>query len=122
MSYTYALNCGEYVLHDPSGKPCGPLLQEVALALDTDSGVLHKHGPAAKVEDWVANTKKKFADAGFTEMADQLTVLKGRFTLDDLNRCLSTTGYVLTLYKKAMAGELQALDMFGKVITEKLEG
>lgn len=121
MAYSYELNCGDYVLHR-DGKPCGPLLQEVALALDTYSGVLHKHGAAGMVETWVANSKAKLSAAGFQEMADQLTVMKGRFTLEDLNRCLSTAGYVHVLYKKAMAGELDSLDMFGRVITPALEG
>lgn len=106
MSYEYKLNCGQYVLHDGED-PIGPCLDEVAIAFDKESGTLHKHGNPEWVAKWHQETQAKFRQAGFDDMADALIVITGRFDLEDLNRCLSTSGYVARLYQRLLAGEAQ---------------
>lgn len=106
--YQYRLNCGQYVLHNGEA-PIGPVMDEVAIGFDKESGTLHKHGSLATVEKWLKNAQAKFRAAGFDDMANELTMVSGRFELDDLNRCLSTTGYIGRLYEKLQRGEVRAL-------------
>lgn len=113
MEFEYRLNCGQYVLHS-NGSPVGPLLDEVALCLTTSCGTLHKHGKPEFVQKWLATTQAAFRKGGFQEMADELVVIQGRFPLEELNRCISTTGYALRLYEKVQAGSAPALDMHGQ--------
>lgn len=115
MEFSYQLNCGQYVLHR-DGAPVGPLLDEVALVFSTTCGTLHKHGKPDLVGKWLDTTRDKFRKAGFTEMADELVLVQGRFSLADLNKCLSTTGYVLNLYKQIQAGQVASLDFLGNVV------
>lgn len=104
MDYCYKLNGGQYVLHD-GADPIGPLLEEVSLCFDKESGTLHKHGTPEFVAKWHADAQAKFRSARADSMADELVVITGRFALEDLNRCLSTSGYVARFYQKLMNGE-----------------
>lgn len=113
MNFTYELNCGQYVLHR-DGQPIGPLLDEVALAISKEDGILHKHGPHDLVLKWHQNTSDKLRRGGFSELADDLIVICGRFPLEALNRCISTSGYALVLYRGIQAGTIAALDMHGR--------
>lgn len=108
MDYHYKMNCGQYVLHD-GADPIGPVMDEVALAFDCESGTLHKHGSVAMVSKWHETAQAKFRAGGFADMADQLLMIAGRFPLEDLNRCLSTSGFVARLYERLRRGEVQAL-------------
>lgn len=101
--YNYQLNCGQYVLHD-GDKPIGPVMDDVSIAFDRESGTLHKHGAAAMVQGWVAAAQAKFRAAGFDEMANDLVIVTGQFPLEELNRCLTTTGYVLKMVAKLQRG------------------
>lgn len=104
MSYFYAMNCGQYVLHDPQGNPVGPVMDSVALALDKVEGVLFKHGSFEMVQRWLSQTQTKLRAQGEfgAEMAANLVIIEGRFELEELNRCLSTTGYAGRLYQQTM--------------------
>lgn len=97
MTYEYRLIDEKYVLHD-EGAPIGTPLELVAIALDKDSGTLHKHGSPEYVEKWCKAARTKFRTHGYHDMAAQLVVISGRFPLEDLNRCLSITGYAGKFY------------------------
>lgn len=99
MKYEYKTNCGQYVLHRDD-KPIGPLLDEVSIAFDSASGTMHKHGDPQMVSRWLENTRKKFIDSGFPDMADDLVILTGRFELKDLNAFISTSGYIGRFYQR----------------------
>lgn len=101
----YTLNCGQYVLADGEGPISAPL-DEIALAFDTTDGALYKHGDPKSVEKWFADKRAALIAADLGDWAGNLTLLTGRFPLDELNRCLTTTGYVLTLYERAQSGAL----------------
>lgn len=109
--YNYKLNCSEYVLHC-GNTPIGALLQEVAVAFDKDSGTLFKHGDPALVEKWYQKTVSAYRSSGLSDMADSIVVIQGRFKLDDLNKCLTHTGYAKVLYEGIQAGTLQMLDIW----------
>ncbi|MFK4705650.1 hypothetical protein ABIC83_002489 [Roseateles asaccharophilus] len=103
--FNYQLNCGQYVLHQ-GDTPIHKVLDEVGIAFDSENGVMLKHGDPEFVSQWAERIRKKFRDGGFAEMAAQVVYIAGRFPLDDLNRCLTTTGYVLKLYERLQAGTL----------------
>lgn len=115
MEFDYRLNCGQYVLHS-NGSPIGPLLDEVALCLGTGCGTLYKHGKPEFVQKWLATTQAAFRKGGFHDMADELVVIQGRFSLEELNKCLSTSGYALRLYQQVQEGKAPALDMHGQLM------
>ena len=101
MDYQYRINGGQYVLHD-GDDPIGPLLEEVAIAFDRESGTLHKHGSPEMVENWVKNARQKFNDAGYDKFADDLVTISGKFPLEDLNKFLTHTGYIGLYFKRQM--------------------
>jgi hypothetical protein len=105
----YRLNCGQYVLHN-GDQPVYRVLDEIALALDKEEGALCKYGDPVTVEAWAAKERARMRSIGhgWEESADNLIVITGRFPLAELNRCLSNHGYAGTLYRKLLAGELQA--------------
>ena len=101
--YNYQLNCGQYVLH-ADDKPIGAVLDEVAIAFDRESGTLHKHGSPEMVQGWLSLTQKKLRDGGMDEMANDLMLVCGKFPLEELNRCLTHSGYVLRMVDKLQRG------------------
>jgi hypothetical protein len=110
MSRSYGLNCGQYVLMD-GDRPIGRVLDEVSIALDKVEGTLHKHGSPDSVHAWHSRTQQALRSSGANEMADNLVVLTGRFPLDELNRCITHTGYAGRLYAKALAGQLEQIPL-----------
>lgn len=103
INYNYKLNCGQYVLHEGE-TPIGPVLDEISLCFDRESGTLHKHGSPELVDGWYQKTQAKFRKAGFDDMAASIVVVTGRFELAELNKCLSTSGYVARLYERIAEG------------------
>lgn len=104
----YRMNGQHYVLHW-GDTPSGPPLLEVALAIDTDEGILHKHGTPEGVLAWARDAQAKLRAVGGLggEMADQIKVITGRFPVDDLNRCITHSGYAGVLYQRMMQGQLE---------------
>lgn len=105
----YRMNGRHYVLHRDE-TPVGPPLMEVALALDAEDGILHKHGNPEAVNAWARDAQSRLRAQGDigVEMADQIKVITGRFPVDDLNRCITHSGYVGVLYRRMMLGQLEA--------------
>ena len=108
MNPQYVLEYGTYVLYDLSQEPSRLTgkreailcCDEPAIAFDKESGTLHKHGDVALVTAWAEKARAKFRDGGFPEMADDLVVLSGKFPLEDLNKCLSHSGYCKVLFER----------------------
>lgn len=101
MSYEYRFNCGQYVLHR-DGNPITAPSDTVAIALSLNMEVMLKHGSPSAVSIWVTLTKDRLIQGGQQEMADDIIMIEGRFPLDKLNRCLTTTGYAIKLYREMM--------------------
>ena len=105
----YRLNCGQYVLHF-GDTPNGPVMDEVALAISRIDGILHKHGSIENVTAWANQARDRMRALGDpfgSEMAQDIIVLSGRFKLEEINRCLTTTGYVSVLLRKFESGQLE---------------
>jgi hypothetical protein len=108
--FNYKLNCGQYVLHKGDA-PIGPVMDEVAIAFDRENGTLHKHGSLENVQAWVTKAQQRLRESaagglgGFAEqMANDLVIISGKFPVEELNCCLSTTGYVLRMVDKLQKG------------------
>lgn len=111
MDYHYKTNFSQYVLMD--GKTClyGPY-DQISICFDRDSGTLHKHGEPGRVAAWHEKTTKAFRECGYAEyaeMADDLVCVTGRFPLEEINKCISCSGYAGIFYKKLLAGEIAEL-------------
>ncbi|WP_298705818.1 hypothetical protein [Variovorax gossypii] len=110
----YRLNCGQYVLHKADGRtgelvPVGRVMDEIALGIDVEDGTLHKHGPVDRVNEWHVLTSKQLRVGGATELADHLVVVSGRFPLEEVNKCLTHTGYAKVFHDKLVGGEIEPL-------------
>lgn len=116
---TFHLNCGQYVIH-ADGEPISRCLDEIAIVLDKESFTRHKVGDPEKVKAWYDKAVKAYRDHGFGEMADDLVLIQGRFTLEDLDRVMSCSGYAAMLYKQLNEGSLKFLDLQGTVIEPAL--
>lgn len=104
MAYEYQLVNEQYVLMC-DGTPYLPPMAEVAIAFDRQTGLL-KHGAPHDVDAWCLQAQAKLREAGFPEFAEDLMVIKGRFELDELNRCLDIFDYVLRLSPSWKAAEV----------------
>lgn len=112
---TFELNCGQYVIH-ADGKPISRVLDEIAIVLDTANGTRHKVGDPEAVKAWYEKTCKAMRAGGFDEMADDLKLIQGRFTIEDLDRVMSNSSHAEKMYKQLMAGTLGVLDIHGNVM------
>lgn len=115
MSFEYELQHGSYYLYNPDNvdlitkqKKIVLMCDEVAICFDKESGTLHKHGIPANVEQWYVNARKKFIDGGFPEMAEDLIMIQGAFPVEELNKCLSTTGYISKFWKDLQENKIQS--------------
>jgi hypothetical protein len=76
--------------------------KEVSIAVSCDGingqYTLHKHGAKEHVSGWLNTAVSAFREKGFDDMANELKMLSGKISLDDLNRSISTTGYVKKLF------------------------
>jgi hypothetical protein len=108
MDYHYKHTGSFYVLHD-GDEPIGKPTEEIAIAFDRETGTLQKHGEPAYVTYWVADAQKRlrFLDP---QMADDLIAVSGRFPVDEINRCISTSGYAKRFHEKLLAGQIQPIE------------
>lgn len=118
-SMYYELNCGQYVLHQ-DGKPVQRVIDEVAICLDKESGTRHKFGDPEAVRSWHEKAQKSFRDAGAHAMADDLVVIQGRFTLEDINKVIENSCHTAVLYAKVLNGTAEVLDLHGNIVRPTL--
>lgn len=118
-SYRYELNCGQYVLH-ADGAPVSRVLDEIAICLDKEDGTRHKFGDPEVVRAWHQKAQKSFRDVGASDLADDLVVIQGRFTLDDINKVIENSAHTAALYAKVMNGTADMLDLHGNVVRPAL--
>lgn len=114
MDLQYLIERGSYYLYDMGTKPSvltgrrevRAMSDTIALAFDLENGILHKHGAADSVEAWAAQARKKLTDGGYPEMAADIVVVSGPLPVDEVNKCLSTSGYASELWRKLQDGSL----------------
>lgn len=114
MSYEYELNYGSYYLYD-TNKPVNSITKErdiilmcdsIAIAFDSESGTLHKHGRPEQVTQWYNTARNKFISAGFDDMANSLILIEGTFPVEEVNKCISCSGYISVFYKKLQDNQI----------------
>lgn len=116
MSYEYQLLNGSYYLFDMTQKPSkltgqreiALMTDEVALVFDRSAWILHKHGKPEVVQAWYNTAREKFQTAGFEDMANDLVMIQGAFPIEELNRCLSTSGYIETFFNQLMQNKIES--------------
>lgn len=85
---------GSYYLRGPTGD-IRWMTDQVALGYDVTSEgpVLMKHGPPEMVAEWAKRAAAAYREAGIEPEVAMLTLPRG-FPVDEINRCVSTAGYV----------------------------
>ena len=98
----YELKDGTYFLTDAETGEVLREMDEVAIAFTISDAMwtLHKHGSTELVQRWHDRTVKKLRDAGFDDLADEMAMISGKFPVEELNRCIDTTGYIGVMVKK----------------------
>jgi hypothetical protein len=92
MKIEYAIKEGRYFLQiEGIEKVVG---EQVAIAFDLDTWVVLKHGAPSLVVDWVRDAKRQFLKVGNLYNAAQLTVISGAIPVEELNKIVSTSGYL----------------------------
>lgn len=98
---------------------------ELAFAYDRSCGTLHKHGSPELVNAWLEKTKQAFSSGGYPEMAADLQLLSAHsypllgdprpgvdyLSVDDANRIISTSGYILQVVAKLSAIDVDAIEV-----------
>lgn len=100
MNYHYRLIEGSYFLYDGDTLLTGQDEVAICFSHDGDLYTLHKHGDPKWVNKWAEDTKKKYLDNGLADLAGELTVISGKFPIEELNKMLDITGYIGTFLKK----------------------
>ena len=115
MNFEYEIEHGSYYLY--KSKDLNSLTKkrdiilmcdEIAIVFDKETFVLHKHGSPDKVAQWYHAARDKFIKAGFNSMAEDLVMIQGSFPIAEVNRCLSTTGYIEQFWKKLQANQIKS--------------
>ena len=81
-------------------------MDEVALAFtyskDEDRAIqftLHKHGRPELVDKWFVKNQKKCRDSNLLDLFGAMYIVRGKFPVEELNKCISNTGYIGTFLK-----------------------
>ena len=98
--FGYEVERGRYVLYSQGA----PVLttERVALVVDRESGLLHRHGALNSIEADYRRMTVALRDNGYPQCAERLVMFSGDFSADDLNACLSNAGYAGELYGKML--------------------
>ena len=90
-------------------------MDEVALAVDQEAGILHKHGSVEAVTKWADNARAKLRGGGpvADEMVNSLIVVSGRFPLDLLNKCLLNSSHIGVMLKDLASENLAPAPLLG---------
>ena len=70
------------------------------VSCDDDMCTIYKHGEKSQVLKQYDDVMKKYLDAGFDDIAKDLKVIDvTNIPLEEINKCLSITGYVSKIVK-----------------------
>ncbi len=71
-------------------------MDEVAFLFDIGTRpVLLKWGHPDKVNDYAGQTRRVYAQNGFDDMAMDLVVIQGKFPIEEIDKMLSISGYMM---------------------------
>ena len=108
MELQYELREGAYHLYDTSSPPSKVTGQrrlrlrteDVAIAFDASTGVLHEHGSPARIHSWASNTRRRLRSSGDLARANDIVVVSGPLPVDEINKCLQIKGYCRGMFNR----------------------
>jgi len=105
----YARLHGDLYWLDSSDRPLFAS-SSIAVAFDADTGTLLKHGPPDRVAAWVADARRKQAEAGLELFTHISTVESREWDVVDLNAIVSRSMHVGEFVRRQLAGQPKELD------------
>jgi hypothetical protein len=108
MELQYQLKRGSYYLYDMA-EPPSPSTGErrfrlktdnVAIAFDASTGVLHKHGNPTLIQSWATLTRRRLRAEGALDSANDIVVVSGPLPVEEINKCLWIAGYCRRMFKR----------------------
>ena len=108
MDLRYEIINGSYCLVDGDEDPnCITnerdilfMTDKVAIAFDLETGTLHKHGSLEIVNQSAEDAREIYRQVGLEDMSNDIIVMSGDFPVEEINKCISTSGYCKRLYEK----------------------
>lgn len=108
MALQYQLKEGNYHLYDmstPASKVTGEhrlrlRTDNVAIAFDVSTGVLHEHGSPLRIHSWATTARRRLRAAGALDKANDIVVVSGPLPVDEINKCLQITGYCRRMFTR----------------------
>jgi hypothetical protein len=108
MALQYQLKEGHYHLYDlstPASKVTGEhrlrlKTDNVALAFDASTGVLHEHGSPLRIHSWASTARRRLRAAGSPDSANDIVVVSGPLPVDEINKCLLINGYCRRMFTR----------------------
>lgn len=108
MALQYQLKEGNYHLYDMS-TPASAVTGErrlrlktdnVAIAFDASTGVLHEHGSPLRIHSWASTARRRLRAAGALDSANDIVVVSGPLPVDEINKCLQISGYCRRMFTR----------------------
>ena len=108
MALQYQLKEGNYHLYDmstPASKVTGERrlrlkTDNVALAFDASTGVLHEHGSPLRIHSWATTARRRLRADGSLDSANDIVVVSGPLPVEEINKCLQINGYCRSMFKR----------------------
>ena len=108
MALQYQLKEGNYHLYDmstPASKVTGEhrlrlKTDNVAIAFDASTGVLHEHGSPLRIHSWASTARRRLRAAGSLDCANDIVVVSGPLPVDEINKCIQISGYCRRMFTR----------------------
>lgn len=101
MEPQYSLEAGRYVFHLRGARRFD--CDEVAVLFDAENNVLLKHGEPERVHQHFKTMREELTAAGLTAEANALTLVTGRFAVEELNKVVNICDYVGRFWRNLQA-------------------
>jgi hypothetical protein len=101
MSMEYTLENGFYTLVRDGERIVHSA--KVAVVIDLETGSVVKHGTPDRVEARFNEMRAAFLARGFTQEANDLVYVAGKFDLEELNKMVGICGYAGRFYREKIA-------------------
>jgi hypothetical protein len=108
MDLQYQLKRGSYYLYDMAEPPSPSTgerrfrlkTENVAIAFDASTGILHKHGNPTLIQSWATLTRRRLRAEGALDSANDIVVVSGPLPVEEINKCLWIAGYCRRMFKR----------------------
>jgi len=89
----------KYFLTDGNGKILENM-DEVAICLDVKLGVRLSHGSPKSVLEYYEDTVQRLKNVNYTEAAEDIIMIQGKFPVEELNKLLEDALYISTFVER----------------------